>query len=96
MIRPERFGDPRLRCPRGIKQEVQRRAQELIDSTLKARHIEPPPKKTQFNYLTDIHSEMARSLLLLLLEILFPRAQRAFCFVRSEVCETSVRREWAI
>jgi hypothetical protein len=36
---------------------VQRRAQELIDSALKPRHIQPPPKKAEFNYLVDLYSK---------------------------------------
>src|SRR2546422_11752029 len=43
--------------PPDIKLEVQRRAGDLINSTLKPRHIQPPPKKQQFNYLVDIHSK---------------------------------------
>jgi hypothetical protein len=50
------FRRSKAQVPSDIKQEVQRRAQDLIDSTLKPRHIQPPPKKTQFNYLVDIHS----------------------------------------
>jgi len=44
------------RVPPDVQQEVQRRAQELIDSTLKHRHIQPAPEKPQFNYLVDIYS----------------------------------------
>src|SRR5487761_34246 len=36
-----------------LQQEVERRAQELIDLTLKPRYIQPPPNKTEFNYLVD-------------------------------------------
>ena len=36
---------------------MQRRSQDLIDFTLKPRHIQPPPKKPRFNYLVDIHSK---------------------------------------
>jgi hypothetical protein len=43
--------------PPDIKLEVQRRAADLINSTLKPRHIQPPPKKKRFNYLVDIHSK---------------------------------------
>ena len=43
--------------PPDIKREVQRRARDLIHSTLKPRHIQTPPKKAQFNYLVDIHSK---------------------------------------
>jgi len=51
------FRRSKAQVPPGIKQEVQRRAQDLINSTLKPRHIHPPPKKAQFNYLVDIHSK---------------------------------------
>jgi hypothetical protein len=43
--------------PPGLQQEVQRRAQELIESTLKPRSIQPPPRKPQFNYLVDIYCQ---------------------------------------
>jgi hypothetical protein len=47
-----------FRVPTDLKQEVQRQAQKLIDSILKPRYVQPPPKKkTQFNYLVDIHSQ---------------------------------------
>ena len=36
--------------PPDLQQEVQCRAQDLIDSTLKPRHIQPPSQKPQFNY----------------------------------------------
>ena len=51
------FRQSKKPLPPDIQQEVQRRAQELIDSTLKPRHIQPPPKKTEFNYLVDIYSK---------------------------------------
>ena len=43
--------------PADIQHEVQHRAQELIDSTLKPRYIQPPPQKPRFNYLVDIYSQ---------------------------------------
>jgi hypothetical protein len=49
------FRQSRARVPTDIQREVQRRAQELIDSALKPRHIQPPPKKAKFNYLIDIY-----------------------------------------
>ena len=39
---------------RGLKQEVDRKAGDLIESALKPRHVEPPPKGHQLNYLVDI------------------------------------------
>jgi hypothetical protein len=43
--------------PPHIQHEVERRAQELIDSTLKPRYIQPPPKKAEFNYLVDLYAK---------------------------------------
>jgi hypothetical protein len=39
---------------RALKQEVDRKAGDLIESVLKPRHVEPPPKGRQLNYLVDI------------------------------------------
>jgi hypothetical protein len=39
---------------RALKQEVNRKAGDLIESVLKPRHVEPPPKGRQLNYLVDI------------------------------------------
>src|ERR1700680_4374065 len=81
--------------PPDIKLEVQRRAGDLINSTLKPRHILPPPKKERFNYLVD-SLKMASSFLLLLFQILFTRAQRTFCFIRIELRQTTVHWKRAI
>ena len=40
-----------------IQHEVERRAYELIDSTLKPRYIQPPPKKAEVNYLVDLYAK---------------------------------------
>ena len=48
------FRQSKKPVPADIQHEVQHRAQELIDSTLKPRYIQPPPQKPQFNYLVDI------------------------------------------
>jgi hypothetical protein len=40
--------------PVDIRHEVQRRAQQLIDSTLKPRYLQPRPKKAEFNYLVNL------------------------------------------
>jgi hypothetical protein len=36
------------------KAEMQRRGEELIASSLKPRHLKPPPEDQEFNYLVDI------------------------------------------
>jgi hypothetical protein len=39
---------------RAIKQEVNQKAGELIKNVLKPKHVQPPPKGHQLNYLVDI------------------------------------------
>ncbi len=48
------FRQSKKPVPPHIQHELERRAQELIDLTLKPRYIQPPPKKTEFNYLVDL------------------------------------------
>ena len=43
--------------PHELEREVERRAQDLIDSTLKPSYIQPPPPKPRFNYLVDIYCQ---------------------------------------
>jgi hypothetical protein len=39
---------------RALKQEVNQKAGDLIDNVLKPKHVQPPPKGKQVNYLVDI------------------------------------------
>jgi hypothetical protein len=50
------FRQSKKPVPPPIQHEVERRAQELIDSTLKRRYIQPPPKQTDLNYLVDLYA----------------------------------------
>lgn len=38
----------------GVKIELMRKAQQLIDDHLKPAHVKPPPKKPEFNYIIDL------------------------------------------
>lgn len=40
--------------PGTLKDEVETKAGELIEKSLKPRHVKPPPEGSQFNYVTDI------------------------------------------
>ena len=46
--------------PASIKAEVQRKAEQLIEATLKPQHLKPPPIDTHFNYLVDIYTKWYR------------------------------------
>jgi hypothetical protein len=39
---------------RALKQEANQKAGDLIENVLKAKHVQPPPKGSQLNYLVDI------------------------------------------
>lgn len=58
VYRPPKQAQPRV--PDHIKQEVERKANELIDSVLKPRHIKPPAEDERFNYLVDIYTKWYR------------------------------------
>jgi hypothetical protein len=45
------FRQSKKPVPPHIQHEVERRAHELIDSTLKPRYIQPPPKKAEINFV---------------------------------------------
>lgn len=46
--------------PASLKAEVQRKAEQLIEATLKPQHIKPPPTDTTFNYIVDIYTKWYR------------------------------------
>jgi hypothetical protein len=51
----------KYKVPESVKAHVQTKADHLIQSTLKPKHIEPPPKDARFNYIVDIYSKWYRS-----------------------------------
>jgi len=40
-----------------LKREVTTKANELIETALKPKHIQPPPENPQFNYIVDIYGK---------------------------------------
>ena len=47
--------------PEPLKAEVQAKANELIETQLKPKFIEPPPKDQRWNYIIDIWARWHRS-----------------------------------
>jgi len=43
-----------LSVPPAFKEEIKRRGDELIESTIKPTHLNPPPDDPQFNYIEQI------------------------------------------
>jgi len=52
---------PKPKVPESIKTEVEKKANELVESTLKPQHIKSPPPNTDFNYIVDIYTNWYRS-----------------------------------
>lgn len=49
------------KLPEALKQEVSTKANVLIETVLKARYIQPPPQKPQFNYVVDVYGKWYHS-----------------------------------
>ena len=49
------------KLPEALKQEVSTKADVLIETVLKARYIQPPPQKPQFNYVVDVYGKWYHS-----------------------------------
>ena len=45
---------PKTSLPGTLKDEVDTKARELIETVLKPKHVQPPPTGHQLNYITDI------------------------------------------
>ena len=45
---------PKTALPGTLKDEVDTKARELIETVLKPKHVQPPPTGHQLNYITDI------------------------------------------
>ena len=46
--------------PEALKAEVTTRANELIETVLKPRDVQPPPENPQFNFIVDIYGKWVR------------------------------------
>ena len=52
---------PKPKIPDALKAEVTTRANELIDTVLKPKNIQPPPENPRFNYIVDIYGKWYHS-----------------------------------
>ncbi|MBM3128520.1 MAG: hypothetical protein FJ009_07825 [Chloroflexi bacterium] len=51
---------PTPKVPERVKAEVQTKADQLIETVLKPKHIQPPPEDNDFNYIVDLFSKWYR------------------------------------
>ncbi len=47
--------------PESLKSEVETKANELVETVLKPKHVQPPPENPQSNYIEDITTKWYRS-----------------------------------
>ena len=59
MATPAKRTKPKV--PDALKKALQEKADQVIEDTLKPKHIKPPPTDNNWNYLTDISSKWYRS-----------------------------------
>ncbi len=52
---------PKPKVPDAVKMEVEIRANELIESVMKPKHVKAHVKEEGFNYIVDIYSKWYRS-----------------------------------
>ena len=52
MLSPEK--KPKSSLPGTLKDEVDTKARDLIETVLKPQHVQPPPKGHQLNYIVEI------------------------------------------
>jgi hypothetical protein len=50
-------GDPKAAASDATKAEVERKANELIETALTAKHVQPPPKEPKYNYVTGLSTK---------------------------------------
>jgi len=43
--------------PEALKQQVSVKVADLVEQHIKPKHVEPPPKTPQFNYIVDIYTK---------------------------------------
>ncbi|MBI5589141.1 MAG: hypothetical protein HY881_01530 [Deltaproteobacteria bacterium] len=56
-------GQPKAATPKvpaSIKAEIQQKADQLVETTLKPQHLKPPPVDSRFNYIVDIYTRWYR------------------------------------
>jgi len=59
IYKPQR--QPKSKVPDTIKQEVETKAKELVETILKPKNIKPPPEAKSFNYIVDIYVKWHRN-----------------------------------
>ena len=58
--RPSPPKQTKPKVPPAVKADVERRANELVETVIKPKHIKPPPADSDFNYLADIYTKWVR------------------------------------
>lgn len=59
MATPAKRTKPKV--PDELKKALQEKADQVIEDTLKPKHIKPPPTDNNWNYVADIYSKWYRS-----------------------------------
>jgi len=52
---------PKPKVPEGVKTDLEKKAEALVDAVLKPNHVKPPPEDARFNYIVDIYTKWYRN-----------------------------------
>ena len=56
---PPKAAKPKV--PERVKRDLEEKAEELVETILKPKYIEPPPEDGRFNYIVDIYTKWYRN-----------------------------------
>ena len=73
---------PKSALPGTLKDEVDTKARELIETVLKPKHVQPPPKDEQLQLRHGHHDQVARLEVLLRVDLRLPRPERHLANLR--------------
>lgn len=49
-------GKPSAKLPEGLKAELERKANQIVETVLKPKYVVPPPEDARWNYIADIYT----------------------------------------
>jgi hypothetical protein len=52
---------PKPKVPEDVKQDVEKKAGDLVETVLKPKHVQPPPEAECFNYIVDLYAKWYRN-----------------------------------
>lgn len=88
--------DPKATASEATRAEVERKANELIEAALNAKHVLLPPKNPEFNYVIGISTKWHGRYFYLVATYACQGAERDLPDLRGQLCPTGAHGDGAI